>query len=121
MADSLTLAIASAIAGKSAEAMTEQARQTISIIVQKIRVKFRKHLPDVADLDMVTRGEAGPGVLAQLLEREFTADPAFRDEIRMLWLQTTPGSSDDAVSNVFHGKADKVIQLRDVQGDLNIN
>jgi hypothetical protein len=27
----------------------------------------------------------------------------------------------DGVTNVFHGKADKVIMMRDVNGDLTIN
>jgi hypothetical protein len=53
---------------------------------------------------------------------EFAADPAFRDEIRALWLQAAPrAATGDAVSNVFYSKADKVIQLRDVHGDLNIS
>ncbi|HEY1700530.1 MAG TPA: hypothetical protein VGG75_12535 [Trebonia sp.] len=121
MADPLTLAIATAVASKSAEMMTEQARQAVSVIVEKVRAKLHKHPPDVAALDMAARGESEPGALAQLLEREFTADPEFRDEIRTLWLQAAPGPTDDAVSNAFSGKADKVIQLRDVHGDLNIS
>jgi hypothetical protein len=28
---------------------------------------------------------------------------------------------DDGVTNVFYGKADKVIMMRDVNGDLTIN
>jgi hypothetical protein len=70
---------------------------------------------------MVAYGESEPDVLAQLLERELTADPAFADEIRALWLRAAPNTTDDAVSNAFYGKADKVIQLRDVHGDLNIS
>jgi hypothetical protein len=121
MADPLTLAIATAVAGKSAEVMTEQARQAISVIVQKIRAKFSTHPHDAAVLDTATRGESEPDALVQLLEREFAADPAFRSEIRALWLQAAPNATDDAVSNAFYGKADKVIQLRDVHGDLTIS
>jgi len=45
--------------------------------------------------------------LARFLGPEFAADQAFRDEIRALWLQAAP-ATDDAISNVFYGKADKV-------------
>lgn len=121
MADPLTLAIASAVASKSAEMVTEQARQAVSVIVEKIRAKLHKHPSDVATLDMAARGESEPDALAQLLEREFTADPAFRNEVKALWLQAAPNATDDAVSNTFYGKADHVIQLRDVHGDLTIN
>jgi hypothetical protein len=121
MADPLTLAIATAVAGKSAEAVTEQVRRTISVIVQKIRAKFSTHPHDVAVLDTVTCGESEPDALVPLLEREFAADPAFRNEIRALWLQTAPDATDNAVSNAFYGKAEKVIQLRDVNGDLNLS
>lgn len=125
MPDALTLAIATAVAGKAAESMTEQARQAIAVIVGKVREKLRGRPDDVAVLDTAINGEpvrdesAEP--LALILEREFEADPRFRDEIRALWLQAAPAATDDAVSNVFHGKADKVIQLRDVHGDLTIN
>jgi hypothetical protein len=121
MTDPLILAIATAVAGKSAEVMTDQARQAISVITQKIRAKLGKHPPDVTVLDTAARGESEPDALAQVLDREFTADPAFRDEIKTLWLQVGPSAAGDAVSNTFHGKADKVIQLRDVHGDLTIN
>lgn len=121
MADPLTLAVASAVAGKTAEVMTEQARQAVSAIVQKLRAKFRHHPADLATLDAAADGEAEPEVLAGVLEREFAADPAFGDEIRTMWLQAAPAATDDAVSNVFYGQADKVVQLRDIHGDLNIS
>lgn len=121
MADPLTLAVASAIAGKAAEAMTEQARQAVSAIAVRLRAKFRNHPADLAVVDAAVLGEPEPAALAQLLDREFAADPGFRDEIKTLWLQAAPAATDDAVSNVFHGTAEKVIQLRDVHGDLNIS
>ncbi|MBO0801643.1 MAG: hypothetical protein J2P25_01005 [Nocardiopsaceae bacterium] len=121
MTDPLTMAVASAVAGKAAEAVTEQARQAVSAITGKIREKLRKRPADVEILDAAARGEPVVEPLAEILEREFEADPGFRDQVSTLWLQAAPSATDDAVSNVFHGKADKVIQLRDVHGDLNIS
>jgi hypothetical protein len=42
----------------------------------------------------------------------------FKDEIQALW---DSALSDEGVTNVFHGKADKVITMRDVNSDLTIN
>lgn len=117
MADPLTLAIATAVAGKAAEGMTEQARQAVAVIVGKLRAKLGKY-PHPAGLAVVDEGS--PEALAGLLDREFAADPGFRDEIKALWLQAAPAATGDAVSNVFYGQADQVIQLRDVHGDINL-
>lgn len=117
MVDALTLAIATAVAGKAAEGMTEQARQAVSAIVTRLRVKLRRH---PADLAVVDAESPELEAVAQILDREFAADPGFRDEVRALWVQASPAATDDAVSNVFHGQADKVIQLRDVHGDINL-
>jgi hypothetical protein len=115
------MAIATAVAGKAAESLTGQAAQAIAAIRQKIRERFRGDPGELPALD-ATHGDpsAVPGI-ARFLDAEFAADPAFRDEIRALWLQAAPAATDDAVSNVFYGKADKVVQLRDVHGDLNIS
>lgn len=121
MAEPLTLAIASAVVGKVAEAATEQGRQAFSAIVAKIRGRLRDRPAAIAVLDAAASGEREPEALAVLLDREFAADPAFGEEIRSLWLRLAPAATDDAVSNVFSGKAGKVIQLRDVYGDLNIS
>jgi hypothetical protein len=59
--------------------------------------------------------------LARILDREFAADPSFRDEIRALWGQAASVTANYGVSNVFTGTADKVTQLGDVGGDLTIS
>ena len=115
------MAIATAVAGKAAESLTGQAGQAIAAIRRKIRARFRGDPGELPALD-ATRGDPSTVAgLARFLDAEFAADPAFRDEIRALWLQAAPAATDDAVSNIFHGKADKVVQLRDVHGDLNIS
>lgn len=121
MADPLTLAIATAVAsaasGKAAEGVTEQARQALSAIIGRLRAKLRGH---PADLAMVDGDLPAPSTVAELLDREFAADSGFRDEIRDLWLQAAPAANDDTASNAFYGQADKVIQLRDVHGDIHM-
>jgi hypothetical protein len=56
-----------------------------------------------------------------LLEEACRQDPQFGIQIRSLWNQTGLSMTEEGVVNIFHGQADKVIQLRDVHGDLNIN
>lgn len=117
--DPLALAIASAAAGKAAESVTGQAQQAFAAMVGKIRERLRRRPEDVTALDAAARDESGVEPLAVVLEREFEASPDFRDELSGLWQQISGGES--AVSNVFLGKADKVVQARDVHGDLTIN
>jgi hypothetical protein len=120
MADPLTMAIATAVVGKAAESLTGQAAEAVAAIRQKIRERFRGDPSEVPALDGARDDPSAMAGLARFIDMEFAADPAFRDEIRALWLQAA-SATDDAVSNVFYGKADKVIQLRDVHGDLNIS
>ena len=70
------------------------------------------------DTVITTRDSLAIEALARVLEQLFTTDPQFREEIRTLWDSALQG---DGVTNVFHGKADKVIMMRDVNGDLTIN
>jgi hypothetical protein len=121
MADPLSMAVATAIAGKAAESLTGQAGQAIAAIRRKIRERFRGNPGELPALDAARDDPSAAAGLARFLDAEFAADPAFRGEIRALWLQAAPAATDDAVSNVFYGKADKVVQLRDVHGDLNIS
>jgi hypothetical protein len=121
MADPLSMAVATAVAGKAAESLTGQAGQAIAAIRRKIRERFHRDPGEVPAPDATHDDPSAAAGLVRFLDAEFAADPAFRDEIRALWLQAAPAATDDAVSNVFYGKADKVVQLRDVHGDLNIS
>jgi hypothetical protein len=123
MADPFAMTIATSVASKIADSLTEKARQAVLAIVRKVRDKLRSRPGEPAEaatLDAaITRGdEPAAAALAQLLEALFAADPQFREEIAALW---DSGRPDDSVTNVFHGKANKVIMMRDVHGDLTIN
>lgn len=124
MPDPFAVAVTAAIAtaaGKTAESMTVQAQQAVRAIIDRIRHRFRRYPDRIAALDAAVADDATSEELSQALEREFVIDPVFREAIKSLWLQTAPTVADSAVSNVFYGQADKVVQLRDVHGDLDIS
>jgi len=114
MADPVTMAIATAVAGKTAESLTDQARRGLSALVRRIREKFRDRPADQAALDAAAQD---PDALARALDEASAEDPEFGRQLRDLWRQLQPGAQ---VLNVFHGRADKVVQLRDIHGDLHI-
>jgi hypothetical protein len=123
MVDSFAMMIATNVAAKIADTLTGQAQQAVAAIVQKIREKLRSRpggSGEVATLDTaIAAGDTRAAeALAQALEELFAKDPQFREEIRVLW---DSAGSDDRVTNVFSGKASKVIMMRDVNGDLTIN
>ena len=123
MVDPLAMTIATNVATSIANTLTDQAQQAVASIARRIREKLRSH-PDesseVATLDAtIASGDAAAvEALARKLEQLFAADQQFRDEIQALW---DSARSDDSVTNIFHGRADKVIMMRDVNGDLTIN
>jgi hypothetical protein len=125
--DPFAMTIATNVATKIADTLADQAQQAVVAIVRKIREKLRSRrggpadpAAEVATLDaaIATSDTAAAEALARLLEQLFAADPEFRAEIRALW---DSAELDDRVTNVFYGKADKVIMMRDVKGDLTIN
>lgn len=120
MADPVTIAIASAVAGKAAESLSEQGKQVVAALARRIREKFRGHPAELATLDAASDDAARIGELAELVDNASAADAEFGQQIRALWAQLNLTAA-DGVMNVFHGKADKVIQLRDVHGDLTIS
>jgi actin-like ATPase involved in cell morphogenesis len=123
MVDPLAMTIATNVATRIADTLTDQAQQAVAAIIRRIREKLRSRpgeSGEVATLDAtIATGDASAvEALARTLEQLFAADVRFRDEIQTLW---DSARSDDSVANIFHGKADKVIMMRDVNGDLTIN
>ncbi|GLW05744.1 hypothetical protein Misp01_08740 [Microtetraspora sp. NBRC 13810] len=122
----MTLAIATAMAGKAVEIAGEPAKEAIGAMVRKVREKFRGRAAEEA---LVIAAETDPdstnrlGALQGALQRVMGEDPAFAGELRALWnqAQVSAAAHGDGVVNVFHGQAEKSIQLRDVHGGLTIN
>ncbi|HXL91642.1 MAG TPA: hypothetical protein VN969_22060 [Streptosporangiaceae bacterium] len=123
MVDPFAMTIATNVAAKLTDTLTDQAQQAVAAIARKIRDKFRSGpggSGEVATLDAAITTSDAPSTeaLADALAQLFTADPQFREEIRTLW---ESAGVENGVTNVFYGKADKVIMMRDVNGDLTIN
>lgn len=113
MADPVMLAVATAVAGKAAETLTERAGATAAAIVHRIKAKFSGQPAALATLEAAQQDPARAGELATLLDAAAAQDPDFASEIHALW-------QGDILQNNFHGKAKTVVQLRDVHGDLHI-
>jgi hypothetical protein len=128
MADEIMVAIASALAGKAAEAVAGSAREAWSRLVQLVRDRFR------VDADADTSLEAARGhpddreaigALAGALERAAAVDEAFGAELRALWLQVAPhlsAAGASAVNVVTGSVGGHLIQARDlhVEGGLHL-
>jgi hypothetical protein len=126
MPDPVIMAIATAVAGKVTESLTDQARQALAQITQRIHAKFRHQPDDLAVLDTPTADPTSPGRITQivaLLEQATHDDPAFGNDIRSLWrqVQIEVTNTNSNTTNIFNGQANKVIQIRDIQGGLTIN
>lgn len=117
MTDPMTVAIATAMAGKAVEVAGEPVRAAVAEISRRLRERFRTRPPDEAAL---ARAAEDPEALHTAIQRLLDEDPALRTELETLWNQAQTTAADDAVVNIFNGRAEKVIQLRDIQGDLNI-
>jgi hypothetical protein len=125
MADPITMAIATAVAGKAAESMTDQARKCLAALVRRIKDKFRDRPAGQAALEAAQRDPGSgalAGELARALDEASAEDPEFGTQLRELWdrVGLRAAAGDQGVVNVFHGRAGKVVQLRDVHGDLSI-
>jgi pantoate kinase len=127
MSDPIIMEIATAVASQTAQALSSQATRTLAEIVKRITSKFRDHPTDQAILNNAQAASASTDVISQLadaLHRAARDDPDFGREITALWKQTRPESNtatSEGVVNTFHGSAARVVQMRDVHGDLTIN
>jgi hypothetical protein len=115
----MTVAIATAMAGKAVEVAGEPVRAAVAELCRRVRERFRGRPADEAAL---ARATDQPEVLEGVVRRLLDDDPAFRAELDAIWQQAHANASaaDDGVVNVFTGRAEKVVQLRDVQGDLTV-
>ncbi|WP_149262601.1 hypothetical protein [Actinomadura sp. K4S16] len=120
----MTVAVATAMAGKAVEVAGEPVRAAVAELSRRVRERFRGRPADEEALERAA-GDPAPDridALAEAVERLMAEDPRFGAELRNLWnqAQTNAAATHDGVVNVLNGRADKVIQLRDVHGDLNI-
>ncbi|RKS72158.1 hypothetical protein BZB76_4975 [Actinomadura pelletieri DSM 43383] len=119
MTEPMTVAIATALAGKAVEVAGEPVRAAVMEITRRVRERFHGRPSEERAL---ARGAEEPEILQGAVRRLLDEDPDFRSELEGLWNQahTEASATDDGVVNVFSGQAQSVIQLRDINGNLNI-
>ncbi len=126
MADPITTAIATAVASGMGQSLSDQAREVMTTLVRRIREKFKERPAAEATLTAAQNDPSSAARISELasaLDEADREDPAFGSQIREIWAQVRLSTiaGDDAVINTFQGRADKVVQLRDVHGDINIS
>lgn len=128
MTDPLTMAIATAIATRSAESLGHEAGPALIALVRRVRERLTGRPAEEAALTAAQEQPEVPGrveALADALQRVTLEDIGFGRELRALWQQlrveTAAGYGGVGVANSFHGRADKVVQLRDAHADLDLS
>lgn len=117
MPDPVMIAIASAIAGKTTEALTTGARNALDKLVALIRNRFSA---DHAAHEALTAGEPAP--IAAHLERLAAQDPTFDQQLRTAWGQTATqlhAEHGGVVNEVSGNVAGNVVQARDITGGIS--
>jgi hypothetical protein len=128
MADEIMVAIASALAGKAADAVAGAAQEAWSRLVRLVRDRFRGDAGGRAALETARSQPDDRDVvheLAERLEEAAAVDPPFAAELRALWLEVGPHISATGASavNVATGSVGgHLIQARDlhIEGGLHL-
>lgn len=120
----MSVAIATAMAGKAVEVAGEPVRAAVAELSRRVRERFRGR-PSSEEALVRAVGDPVPeriDTLASAVQQLMAEDPGFGAELRNLWnqAQTNAAATGDGVVNVLNGQAGRMVQLRDVHGDLNI-
>lgn len=123
MPDQLVLAVATVLATKGTEALLSGGRSALGALTRSIRARFGKDTDESAALAAaVARPDdhARQVELASVLARLMSEDPDFDATVRAQWrlVQSATLATQDSVSNQFSGTADRVLQARDIHGDV---
>jgi hypothetical protein len=125
MSGELAMAVATALATKGAEAAMVGGKNALTGLLDLVRDRFGRETHAAAVLD---RAVDDPDDLAKrvrlagVLADVMTRDHAFADRVRAHWAGLSGEVTADhgAVVNHFSGRAEKVVQVRDVRGDINM-
>lgn len=130
MPDEVTLAIASALASRGAEALVAGGRDALAALFRLVGRRFASQ-PSGGDTDgsaalaaaVADPTDAGRQIeLATFLDTLMVRDSDFDAAVRAHWQSVTGeiSASHGAVVNHFSGTADKVVQARDVRGNISL-
>ncbi|HET8657711.1 MAG TPA: hypothetical protein VFM55_01780 [Micromonosporaceae bacterium] len=121
--DQVAMAVATALVAKGAETLADAGRSAVGALVRLVRRRFGSGTQEVAVLDEAVAHPADRErliALAEVLARLMAADRLFRHQIEACWREAAPELAADhgGVINQFSGSADKVVQARDIYGDV---
>ncbi|SCF14834.1 hypothetical protein GA0070216_105326 [Micromonospora matsumotoense] len=124
MEEQIALAVATALATKGAEAFGAGAREAIASLFRLVRDRFGAGTRESVVLDGAVehpeeqwRQTALASALAEVMAR----DPQFATALKSEWHRLAGPSiiaAQGQVANHFSGTAEKVVQARDVRGDI---
>lgn len=122
MGQDLALAVVNVLAAKGAETLAVGARDAVAAVVRAVRRRFQQ---DAQAADQVERLMAHPDDAAAreavmaALAAVMAADPVFVAQVRRLLPQMDSlVVGQNAVVNEVSGSADRVVQARDIHGDI---
>ncbi|MFK3984444.1 hypothetical protein ACI2K4_29235 [Micromonospora sp. NPDC050397] len=122
--DELVLAVATALTAKGAELLVDAGRSALAAMRRLVRSRFAENTADVEVLAAAAAdpdNQARQAELAAVLSRVMSEDPAFAATVRAQWrLVEASVAAPGHVSNQFDGTANKVVQARDVHGDIHL-
>jgi hypothetical protein len=123
MPDPLTLAVATVLATKGVDAVLTGGKSAVGALMRTVRKRMSADARGTAVLQAAMDqpdSEARRLALAEALTTLVQQDRAFGQQLRLLWSRSTIELGDrDAVVNHFSGTAEKVVQARDIRGDVN--
>ncbi len=123
--DDLAALVASTLITKGSEALVSGTTGAVRALAALVRKRFSS---DVARGEVLRDAIAYPedaarrvrlvDALADVMQR----DPAFAQQLRSRWQSASVELAADhgAVVNQFTGQADKIVQARDIHGDLSL-
>jgi hypothetical protein len=121
--DPITTAIATAVAGSVATALTAEAARILKEITTRIRHKLHgdPRAPALPADPLNANGSPEDAArLADLLRQAFQQEPEFAREITALW-QDYRTATNVTISNNFNGTAHNSIAIGEFTGNLNLN
>ena len=125
MSDELATSIAIVLATKGAEALAAGSRDAVAALYRAVSHRVRRRREDAAVLEAaVTLPEQSSRQreLATLLSRTMAEDPAFAEVMIARWraAQGEVSVSQGGVLTQFNGQAERVVQARDISGNVTL-
>lgn len=124
MTNEIALVIAGALATHGVDALVGGGRHAFRSLVRLVRDRFRGNADDTAALDAALADpddDGDVGRLAEAIHRHASEDSAFDRALEEAWSGASRELSvhGSSVVNHFSGRADRVVQARDIRGDIN--